>query len=506
MFNIGDYFTWVKKNIRIRDYFSYKIIALLFFATRLINLDKFPIFTDEGIYIRWARVAWHDANWRFISLTDGRQPLQTWLTIPFLKFFPDNLLLGGRLFAVLSGFIALIGLFVLVYYLFGKRASLIAGLLYVLTPFFLFYDRLALVDSMVNAGFIWGLFFLILLARTQRLDVAFLYGLTMGMTLLAKSSARVFMITGMVTPILFLQKNWRGFGKKALNFFLLFGFSAFLALVIYNVQRLSPFFHFVEEKNKTFVMTLDQFRQTPFMRFPTNIWLIPQLIFAETAYVLSFLGLGGLVLLIKKNGQLGLYFLLWILIPYLALSFFAIVVYARYLIFLTTLLLILAAYLLSNLKKNLFILCSLAFLISVSFFNYTILFKMDRIPLPGFDKWQYVEGISAGTGIKEIVDYARSRSTEKPVIILAEGNFGVVGDMLESSLKSTDKISIKGFWPLEEKNLWESQPLVEDNVVLVVFAHRTEFPGIWPINLIKKYDKPGGKSSFTLFELKPKER
>src|SRR3990167_2119738 len=160
MFNVGDYFSWLRKNIRIADYFLYATIGILFFATRIFRLDSFPVFTDEGIYIRWARIAWHDGNWRFISLTDGRQPLQTWATIPFLKFFPNNILLGGRLFAVASGLGALIGAIVLTYYLFGKRASFIAGFLYVLTPFFLFYDRMALVDSAVNAGFIWSIFFL----------------------------------------------------------------------------------------------------------------------------------------------------------------------------------------------------------------------------------------------------------------------------------------------------------------------------------------------------------
>ncbi len=506
MFDITMYVKWIKKNIRIRDYFTYKIIALVYFATRLINLDKFPIFTDEGIYIRWARVAWHDANWRFISLTDGRQPLQTWLTIPFLKFFPDNLLLGGRLFAVLSGFISLIGIFALTYYLFGKRASFIAGALYVLTPFFLFYDRLALVDSMINAGFVWSLFFLILLARTLRLDVALIYGIVSGITLLAKSSAKLFLVTGVVTPILFLQKNYKIFGKKLVNFLLLFGLSIIIALVLYNVQRLSPFFHFVDEKNNTFVMTFDQFRQTPFMRFPVNIWMIPYFIFSESAYILPIFGLAGLILLYKKNWKLASYLALWILIPYMAISFFAIVVYPRYLIFIVTTLLVLAAYFLAKVKKAVFIVGAVLFLLSVSYFDYSILFAMDKIPLPPVDRWQYVEGISAGTGVKEIVDYARGRSSEKPVVILAEGNFGVVGDMLESSLRSTDKITIKGYWPLEEKNLIENQGLVKNNVVLVAFSHRTDFPGIWPITLIKKYDKPGGLSSFTLFELKPKER
>ena len=180
MFNLQDIFKWFKKNITLKDWGMILILVILFLATRLIFLDKFPIFTDEGIYINWAKIAKVDASWRFISLTDGKQPLQTWFTIFFLKFFPDNPLLAGRLFAVLGGVIALKGLFFLVWYIFGKRAAFWASFIYIFTPFFLFYDRLALVESFVNAGFIWILFFSILLINNLRLDTALLFGLTSG--------------------------------------------------------------------------------------------------------------------------------------------------------------------------------------------------------------------------------------------------------------------------------------------------------------------------------------
>src|SRR3989338_9387720 len=104
MFDIISILSWAKKNLRRKDVVLIFLLVFLYLLTRLINLDQFPIFSDEGIYIRWAKVAWHDATWRFISLTDGKQPLQTWGTIPFLKLFPDNALLAGRLFSVITGF------------------------------------------------------------------------------------------------------------------------------------------------------------------------------------------------------------------------------------------------------------------------------------------------------------------------------------------------------------------------------------------------------------------
>ncbi|MCX6792160.1 MAG: hypothetical protein NT149_03940 [Candidatus Gottesmanbacteria bacterium] len=78
-------------------------LAVLFFVTRLTNLTKLPIFTDEAIYIRWSQIGSRDPNWRFISLVDGKQPLFTWIMMVFLRFIRDPLV-AGRLVSVLAGF------------------------------------------------------------------------------------------------------------------------------------------------------------------------------------------------------------------------------------------------------------------------------------------------------------------------------------------------------------------------------------------------------------------
>src|SRR3989339_948432 len=223
MFDIFKILDFLKKTFTRKDVLLIILIASLFFLTRLINLDQFPIFSDEGIYIRWAKVAWHDASWRFISLTDGKQPLQTWGTIPFLKFFPDNALLAGRLFSVTTGLIALVGTFSILFFLFGKTSAFIGVFLYIITPFFLFFDRISLVDSGVNAGFIWILFLTIILAKKRKLETALILGFVGGFFLLAKSSVQIFLMLGVFTPLLFLEKDWKKLLKNALNYYLLFG-------------------------------------------------------------------------------------------------------------------------------------------------------------------------------------------------------------------------------------------------------------------------------------------
>ena len=502
MFDISKIFSFFKKNFNRKDIFIGSLLLILFFLTRIVYLDKLPIFSDEGIYIHWARIAWHDASWRFISLTDGRQPLQTWGTIPFLKLFPQNLLFGGRMFSVAAGFISSVGIFSLLFYLFGKKSAFWGVFLYIFTPFFLFYDRIALADSAVNAGFIWVLFFSILMIKTLRFDLALLFGLTAGMAMLTKSSVRLFIMLSAFAPILIWNKKEKKVINRTINYFILFAFVFFTAIIIYNIQRLSPFMHYIELKNNTFVMPFSDFIKSPFAVLWPYLKLIPFYVFSEIGWLTGFLGIIGLVILLKKDLNLGLYFLIWLVLPYFAIAGFSRVIFPRYLIFFATLLMIFSAYFLSNLKSKIIkLILFILFLLISAYYAYGFYFNPSAIPFPEIDKGQYVEGETAGFGAKEIMEFARFKSKEKQVVILAEGDYGLIADVLNVFLKDNDKINIRGFWPLDEKILLANQKELKENLVYVVFSQRKEFPGNWPIKLIKKYDKPGLRTAYYLFEL-----
>ena len=522
MFNLVGYLTELKRNISKRDIFLILIIISCFFLTRIINLDKFPIFSDEGIYIHWSKVAWKDASWRFISLTDGRQPLQTWGIIPFLKIFETNALLAGRLFSVTGGLFALIGIIISGWYLLGKRVGFIAGFLYVFTPYFLFYDRLALVDSTMNAFTIWILLLSVLLGRKVRLDIALILGFVSGFGLLAKSSVKLYLGMAFFSILFILLedsfsvrlfvKNIKSklFKKpnkpyEIISFIFLYGVVGFLAVLMYNVQRLSPFFHFVSEKNKTFILTFSELLKNPLDYFSHNITNLPYYIFSETGMVFFVVAIVGLYFLYKKQKRIGIYFLIWLVGGMLSISLVARVLFPRYVLSLGGLMIIPAAYMISLINdKRRYLGIIAIFLLSVIYFNYTIIFDYKNIPLPKIDRGQYLEDWPAGWGIKEIVSFARSKSKEKPVILLAEGGFGMSGDVLDIYLLPGDKISIKSYWPLNIESLLENQPLLNDSSIYIVFSHRNEFPQDWPIKKIEEYKKPGGRSSMFLFELKDK--
>ena len=322
------------------------------------------------------------------------------------------------------------------------------------------------------------------------------------MAMLTKSSVRMFIMLSALAPIIILNKNKKEIVKKTLNYFVLFAFVFVIAIVLYNIQRLSPFMHYIEQKNNTFVMPFGEFIKAPFAVLLPNLKLIPYYVFSEMGWLTGFLGIAGLIFLLVKDFNLGLYLSIWLIAPYFAIAGFSRVIFPRYLIFLATLLTIFSAYLLSNLKSKIIKLILLIIFLSISaVYAYGFYFNPSAIPFPEIDKGQYVEGETAGFGAKEMMEFARVKSKEKQVVILAEGDYGLIGDVLNVFLRDDDKINIRGFWPLDEKTLLDNQKELKENLVYVVFSQRKEFPTNWPIKLIKKYDKPGNRTAYYLFEL-----
>src|SRR3990167_7048365 len=223
--------------IQLQSLILWSSFSVLYFATRLINLKIVPIFTDEAIYTYWAQVALHDPANRFISLEDGKQPLFIWIAAIFQKFIPDPLI-AGRLVSVFAGFGSLIGIYFLAKLLFSEKVAKLAAFLYIILPFTLLYDRLALYDSLLTMFGIWAVFFTVKMAKSPQLDIAFLNGFTLGLGMITKSSANFFLLLLPFSLLLFNWKQENRLPKLVKWLFLTLG-TAVLALIIYNSLRLS---------------------------------------------------------------------------------------------------------------------------------------------------------------------------------------------------------------------------------------------------------------------------
>lgn len=509
--------------IQIKQYVTWKfalfliLVSALYFFTRLFHILDLPIFVDEGIYVNWARIAAGDPNWRFISLLDGKQVLQTWGTILFVKLFPNNLLYAGRLFSVSSGFIGLIGMMSLSSYLWGKRAAVIAAFIYIFSPFFLFYDRLALVDSAVNAGVIWLMFVSILLVRMRRLDVAALFGTVAGIGILAKSSLFIFIGLSFTAIVVFqhgqtifnkTMRLWRN-KKDLFDYIFLYLCGLLLASSIYLSQRFfSPFFHNIAQKNLTFILTFREWLANPFQLVMNNIQIVPQYIFWESGWVVPILGLVGIYMLWRKRDPLGHYLILWIITPFVIIVMFNKVVYPRYLVFFAGLLSIAAIYALNSFSVYTRRVVSIITTVVLVYLCLPQWFSVTNISLPPIDRGQYIEGTSAVWGTPELMQIIRSSTDDgKSALVLAEGDFGLIADVLRAYVKRSDHIDVRGLWPLNESDIVAAQQETTDKHVFVVFPHRNDFPIHWQQNLIeevKVFDKPNGSpDKVYLFRVRP---
>ena len=482
-------------------------IVILYFVSRLILLGNFPIFTDEAIYVRWAQIAAHDASWRFISLTDGKQPLFIWAAMPLLKFIQDPLT-AVRLVSVFSGFFTLIGLCFLTYELFKSRmVSLLSAFLYVIFPFAVVYDRMALYDSTVGTFAVWALYFSIQLARRIRLDVAYTLGFVLAGGLLTKSSA-IFSIY--LLPLTLLLFNFKKSKKWDLvRWGLLALFSVIAAEIFFNSLRLSPFFHIIAEKNATFVYPVSEWVSHPFTFLFGNLeglsnWLFTYLTpFYLFLIVVSFAGKK----FIKEKLLLVLYFVL----PFLALALFGKVIFPRFIFFMSIYLLPLASLGLHDLiswlnkfmrERKLSTPYVVSALIIVLFILYPakvsldFIFNPDVAQIADADQRQYITEWPAGGGVKESIAYFENQAKTQKIFVGTEGTFGLMPAGLDIYLGDNPNIKTKGYWPIEDKMPLELIDMASVMPTYFIFYQPCpsckfsgDAPDSWPLTLINQLRK-----------------
>lgn len=144
---------------RTFGYFLVPIAILLVLGiTRTLNLMILPVFIDEALHTAWGH--------RFFigqtseAVETGR--LGGVAIFAFAELFASNALWVNRLTAVAFGTLAGVGCFALGKQLFSRRVGLVAMALYVLNPFALVFDRMALIDVMLS---VTGVFIILLSMR-----------------------------------------------------------------------------------------------------------------------------------------------------------------------------------------------------------------------------------------------------------------------------------------------------------------------------------------------------
>jgi hypothetical protein len=419
---------------------SVVIISLLGFIIRISNLTILPVFVDEAIYVRWSQVMSTESTLRFLPLSDGKQPLYMWVLMFLIKYF-ENPLYAGRLISVFTGMGSLIGIFTLSYLMFkSKKVSILASLIYALSPFAVFFDRMALVDSMLSMFGIWTAIFGFLTAKYKRLDLAMLTGFMLGFMALTKSPA---IFIALLLPSFWILSSWSGIWIMGSTYLIAFG--------MYNILRLGPNFGLLSSRTADYVL--------PISHVWTNTFdpLIPHL----KDFVVWLLSIGpsaiiplvlmGVYFGFKKHLKETLILVFWVVVPVVVQAELGITFTARYVYFAIPYLFILASLVLLAEIKWVKVLTSVLVLLLVGqsfIFSYHLLTNPEKANLSRGERSGYLEEWTAGQGIKEISEYLKTEATKlssgKQIVVGTEGYFGTLPDGLQIYVNTHPNVVVIG--------------------------------------------------------------
>ena len=159
-------------------------LLLLLWFSRIVGLEALPLHNDEGLHLTRAVEVWNLHP--FWEIRDGKI-INHWAIAPF---YPQNApVFVGRIATV---FISLIGFaagYALIRRIFGAQAALLAGALWIASPYLFFFERLALSDAEAGALVVLALWASWLLAKRGTIRAALRAGFALALAALFKFTA-----------------------------------------------------------------------------------------------------------------------------------------------------------------------------------------------------------------------------------------------------------------------------------------------------------------------------
>lgn len=384
--------------------------------------------------MRWAQVMKSEPTLRFVSMQDGKTPLFMWLMIPLFKIFHDPLF-AGRFLSVLAGFTTLIGVFVLTFKIFGKKAAIWAALIYTITPYTLFFDRMALVDSMLASFTIWAIYFGIWLLQSPRLDLAMILGYLLGGSILVKTPG---MFNLFALPLTLIGFNFKAARKNSLlRLLLMWVVAVVIGLTIYNLLRLGPGFEQLSSRNADYVFSPLELKGRPLDPFIPHLHDIQDWFKSLITWPIIILIFSGVSSAFYQKNRLALAVLTWIMVPLIIEMAFLKTFTARYILLCIPPMLVFAGFgvekLLEKAKLPLIYSAVLSLIVisPLALYNdYLLVTDPAKADLPKNERRGYLEDWTAGYGFPEIAEYLIAKNKEEPLVVGTDGFFGTLPDGL----------------------------------------------------------------------------
>lgn len=442
-------------------------LAGAYLATRLPGLALFPVFTDEAMYIHLAQII--DKNWDhlFLGKVNAFKPLFIWAIAVYENIFSDPVM-AGRCVSVTMGAASVVGIYILGKELFTERVGKVSAAIYIFCPFFIFHERLALMDTMVNAFGIWAVWISLRISKENELaKEKFIYlGILLGLAFFTKTTSLAFFPGPIV--IFFL---WKTYSKE--NFYNFLTLTFFIVVLINTPYFLTDQKVGYEIQNAIFSGTHLYIPLEIFLGFPVEIWLKNVLnlyiyLMVYLTFPVFLVMLFGIFYAFKIKNNEGLTLLLLFLIPAIIIMLIGKTIYARYYLQIIPPLIILSGWALVQLinymckklvgentsKENIFLFVFLVFVVSE---GITFAGSLRKNPLKAFipeiDRSMYLLHPRSGYGIKEAAEFLNSESKKAPITVMTWESQGNPQDGMLIYLWDKPNINIVPavWWPRERK-------------------------------------------------------
>ncbi len=486
-------------------------IFVLYMLTRLLFLGRLPVFFDESIYIHWAQQALHDGK-LLISLTDGEPPFHVWFMVPFV-WAVKNPLVAGRLASVAAGFFTTLGMYLIGRELRDWKLGAWAAFFYVACPFALWYDRIAVIEALLLAVFVFVLYFALRAARSLAFWWIAVVGPALGLALLTKGTSQLLFV---IVPFAYLaRKEYRGGEgeRPLLRWAVTMAGSYLLGFGIYSLIRLSSKFPLLTARTAVATKGLGDVLKHPLDVFFSNLGTIFSTLIVFMTPLLFVAATAGLLLAVYRKWRPSYFLWAWVLLVVLIESLVAKhwmfdTILPRF--FLVTLppLLLGAGYLVSGGIEAalewrpertkvmvLVIVLGMILLLAFPFYNdMMIVSDAENAVLPYWERMQYLTDWPSGWGIRESSEFLENEGLRGPVVVGSNiRGIGLPTDGLEMYLLGSNvRVEPFSFAAKEfPARLLAASRKYPTYVVYNSFPGHAMPPRDWPLLLIRKFPKDG---------------
>ena len=469
-------------------------------------MDRFPYFFDEGTYGDFTyrgSVSLHDI---WYSMTIGREPLQIWFGILWVKlgFSP---LMSMRIVALISGLLTLPVLFLLGRRLADEWVGLVAAGLYAVLPFFVVHNGIGIMESLVVLIVSSALLLQIEFARRPRLPLAAALGVVVAAGILTKENTKPALA---LIPLSLLCFDWDPHGRRErlVRWLQGVGIVAVMAVLADRLLTLSPYYeNFQRLRDSLFYTTRKpaDVIADPFASWGTAIdaYAPAFLEYVTVSMLVAFaVGVG---IALRRRPRLTLLLLAWIGVPLVISLSFTTLPYPRHVMYLLPPALPLMAYALvegvrwvsARLPRRAAVaVCVVAGLLVFAQalrLDARVLAHPDTGPYPGLDQEQYVE--QGGTVWPPATEAIRRRAAGRRVVILGLTS---IPDTLRLMLGPGDEryVFVYGNSPLASRADFaivdRSNPFVDEQAQSLI--DRGEFVPV------QRFRRPAGTQDVVLYE------